>query len=276
METLEGIEDLKYLQELVASNNQIVVLQPLHSHPALIYLELNSNQILDICNLDILASMETLRELLLSDNPIVSASNDFWKYKGYFPLHSNATFKPSFRLYTLYKVPRLTILNELATQVEEKVAAVNTYNPDTYVSVSTQHMNVVKLSSKSNASIKAEDLMMKKRLTPVVICGPTGVGKRSLTAKLLEDYPHIYGKCVSHTTRPPREGEEDGVHYHFVSQADIDRMNSECKFIELVTIFGNQYGTTIQAIDQVTSQGKVCILDVDYEVRLFLCRELFR
>lgn len=53
---------------------------------------------------------------------------------------------------------------------------------------------------------------------PMVICGPSGVGKGTLIAKLMQDYPNAIGFSVSHTTRKPRPGEIDGVHYHFTTK----------------------------------------------------------
>ena len=51
---------------------------------------------------------------------------------------------------------------------------------------------------------------------PIVVCGPAGVGKGTLLdGNLLKEFPDAFGKCVSHTTRAPRKGEVDGVHYHF-------------------------------------------------------------
>jgi len=57
--------------------------------------------------------------------------------------------------------------------------------------------------------------------TPVVICGPSGVGKGTLIKKLMDQYPDEFGFSVSHTTRAPRPGEVDGVHYHFVEKAAV-------------------------------------------------------
>jgi putative ribosome biogenesis GTPase RsgA len=53
---------------------------------------------------------------------------------------------------------------------------------------------------------------------PMVICGPSGVGKGTLISRLMKDYPNAIGFSVSHTTRKPRPGEIDGVHYHFTNK----------------------------------------------------------
>ena len=54
---------------------------------------------------------------------------------------------------------------------------------------------------------------------PVVVCGPSGVGKGTLINKLMEGFPETFGFSVSHTTRAPRPGEENGVHYHFAEKS---------------------------------------------------------
>ena len=56
---------------------------------------------------------------------------------------------------------------------------------------------------------------------PVVVCGPSGVGKGTLINKLMAEFPETFGFSVSHTTRAPRPGEEDGVHYHFAEKASM-------------------------------------------------------
>lgn len=86
----------------------------------------------------------------------------------------------------------------------------------------------------------------------------------------MQEFPHIYGLAVSHTTRQPRAGEEHGVHYFFVSPKEMEHMNSQGFFLEYVKLFGNYYGTSMDSIDKVTEEGKVCILDLEFEVWIFL------
>lgn len=100
---------------------------------------------------------------------------------------------------------------------------------------------------------------------PVVVCGPSGVGKGTLIAKLMEAHAAEFGFCVSHTTRAPRPGERDGVHYHFAEktamQADVD----QGKFLEHAQVHDNLYGTSLAAVEAVAAQGKICILDIDVQ-----------
>jgi hypothetical protein len=92
---------------------------------------------------------------------------------------------------------------------------------------------------------------------PVVICGPSGVGKGTLIGKLMKDFPDSFGFSVSHTTRRPREKEQDGVHYHFTKRPTMEKEISERKFLESADVHGNLYGTSWAAVDAVTSSGKV-------------------
>ena len=98
-----------------------------------------------------------------------------------------------------------------------------------------------------------------------VLCGPSGCGKSTLIARLMGDYPGRFGFSVSHTTRQPRVGESNGVHYHFT---DTVRMQAEVDagmFLEHAIVHGNHYGTSFAAIDSVIGNGKICILDIDVQ-----------
>lgn len=102
-------------------------------------------------------------------------------------------------------------------------------------------------------------------IRPVVIAGPSGVGKGTLIAKLMEEFKNIFGFSVSHTTRDPRPGEEDGVHYNFTTRDSMEGEIKEGKFIEFADVHGNFYGTSKAAVDKVADAGKICILDIDVQ-----------
>lgn len=99
----------------------------------------------------------------------------------------------------------------------------------------------------------------------LVICGPSGVGKSTIIGKLLSSYPKTIGLSVSHTSRKQREGEIDGVHYHFVDKPSIlsDINGGPVKFLEYAEVHSNIYGTREDAVQKVHNEGKLCILDVD-------------
>ncbi|XP_017701944.2 guanylate kinase 1-like isoform X2 [Phoenix dactylifera] len=100
---------------------------------------------------------------------------------------------------------------------------------------------------------------------PVVISGPSGVGKGTLIAKLMKEFPTTFGFSVSHTTRAPREKEINGVHYHFTERSIMEKEIREAKFLESALVHGNLYGTSIEAVEAVTDAGKRCILDIDVQ-----------
>ncbi len=102
-------------------------------------------------------------------------------------------------------------------------------------------------------------------LQPIVIAGPSGVGKGTLVKKLMEKYPACFGFSVSHTTRAPRPGETHGVHYNFVSKDTMLKAIENKEFIEYAHVHSNIYGTSIAAVDKVIDEGKVCILDIDIQ-----------
>ncbi|KAF8638942.1 hypothetical protein AX16_010416 [Volvariella volvacea WC 439] len=100
-------------------------------------------------------------------------------------------------------------------------------------------------------------------LRPLVLSGPSGVGKSTLLSTLFAEYPDKFGFSVSHTTRLPRPGEVDGKEYHFVSHERFRQLIGEGAFIEHAEFSGNLYGTSSEAVRQVQQQGKRCILDID-------------
>jgi guanylate kinase len=108
-------------------------------------------------------------------------------------------------------------------------------------------------------------LEQQQRRRPVVVCGPSGVGKGTLLGRLMAECPDDYGFSVSHTTRQPRPGEQNGVHYHFVSKDEMEAMIAEGGFIEYARVHSNLYGTSIAAVRDVTQEGKTCLLDIDVQ-----------
>ena len=104
---------------------------------------------------------------------------------------------------------------------------------------------------------------------PVVLCGPSGVGKSTLIKRLQADFPGAFGFSVSHTTRSPRAGEVDGKDYNFVAgpeaRAGMEADIAAGKFLESANVHGNLYGTSFAAIEAVAARGQTCILDIDVQ-----------
>lgn len=85
--------------------------------------------------------------------------------------------------------------------------------------------------------------MLQKGPRPLVLCGPSGSGKSTLIKKLFEEFPDTFGFSVSHTSRAPRAGEEDGKHYYFTNKDKMQEQIEQGEFLETATYSGNLYGT---------------------------------
>lgn len=102
---------------------------------------------------------------------------------------------------------------------------------------------------------------------PVIISGPSGVGKGTLYKLLLDRNPSIFATSISHTTRDPRPGEKRDVHYYYISMSEFESMIEEGAFVEHAKFGGNRYGTSKRTIADLTASGKVVILDIEMEAR---------
>ena len=93
---------------------------------------------------------------------------------------------------------------------------------------------------------------------------PSGAGKTSLVKALLDTVDDL-ALSVSHTTRPQRDGEAEGVDYHFVDDATFDAMVARHEFLEHARVFGNQYGTSRAAVERTLAQGRDVLLEIDWQ-----------
>ena len=97
-----------------------------------------------------------------------------------------------------------------------------------------------------------------------VVSAPSGGGKTSLVNALLEADEQVR-LSVSHTTRAPRPGEKDGVHYHFVSEDEFLAVVENDAFLEHAEVFGHRYGTGKEAVERQLSAGFNVLLDIDWQ-----------
>ena len=100
--------------------------------------------------------------------------------------------------------------------------------------------------------------------TLYIISAPSGAGKTSLVKALVESMDHI-GVSVSHTTRDMRPGEQNSVHYHFVTSQEFDAMVAEGEFIEHAQVFDHCYGTAHSQLATLLRQGEDVILEIDWQ-----------
>ena len=113
-----------------------------------------------------------------------------------------------------------------------------------------------------------------------MIAAPSGAGKTSLVNAMLEHDPRL-ALSVSHTTRPPRPGERDGEHYHFVDEPAFLALADGDGFLEHAEVFGHRYGTGRDGVDALLSQGRDVLLEIDWQgarqvrERVPECRSVF-
>jgi len=99
----------------------------------------------------------------------------------------------------------------------------------------------------------------------LVLAGPTAVGKGTVAAHIRENHPEIL-LSVSATTRPPRPGEIDGVHYYFVDDTEFDRLIAEGELLEYAVVHNkSRYGTPRAPIDAALAEGRTVLLEIDLQ-----------
>ena len=103
----------------------------------------------------------------------------------------------------------------------------------------------------------------RPRLT--VVSGPTAVGKGTVVAALRREHPEVF-VSVSATTRPPRPGEVDGVHYLFVSEQEFDRLVADDDLLEWAVVHGrHRYGTPREPVLAAIAEGREAVLEIDLQ-----------
>jgi guanylate kinase len=100
--------------------------------------------------------------------------------------------------------------------------------------------------------------------TLYIVAAPSGAGKTSLTRALLEREPGMV-LSVSYTSRAPRPGEIDGVHYHFVSREQFQEMIARDEFFEHAVVHGDLKGTARAPVERTLAQGKDVLLEIDWQ-----------
>ncbi len=106
--------------------------------------------------------------------------------------------------------------------------------------------------------------MNKKSGAVLVLSGPSGAGKSSLINKIADSIGNYYFS-ISTTTRPIRNGEVEGIHYHFVDEEEFKKDIAEDNFLEYAVVHGNHYGTSLKPVRKALSEGKLVLFDIDVQ-----------
>lgn len=117
-------------------------------------------------------------------------------------------------------------------------------------------------------------MKLNERGLLVVLSGPSGVGKGTVRKALFQMPHHDLVYSVSMTTRPPREGEVDGVDYYFVDKETFLQRIKDNKFLEWAEFVGNYYGTPKDKVDEQLDKGKEVVLEIEVEGALQVRKQM--
>ncbi|CAH2275482.1 leucine-rich repeat and guanylate kinase domain-containing [Pelobates cultripes] len=246
IKNITGLENLKTLQVLDLSCNQISTLEGLEGLEFLQTLNLEDNEVCQISEIAYLEELPLLHVLNLLRNPIQEQA-EYW-------------------LSVLFMLQRLTELDLKRIKVEEKVAAVNKYDPPPEVIAARDHMANVMYSMIQLQ--KVLDSTLPNLDTPypmLVLTGPQSCGKREMAHRMCREFKEFfrYGPC--HTTRNPYFGEEKRFDYHFVTPEMFEDMTCSGQFILTMKYSGHYYGLSREAVESVAREGLACCTHMEIE-----------
>ncbi|XP_025008929.2 leucine-rich repeat and guanylate kinase domain-containing protein isoform X2 [Gallus gallus] len=246
LEKTAGLESLKSLWKLDLSSNKITSLEGLEGHDLLEVIDLEDNKIAELSELECIQDLPLLGTLNLLKNP-VQEQRDYW-------------------LFMIFMLQQLTELDLKKISVEEKVDAVNQYDPPPEVVAAKDHMTQLMYSMLQPQRIFDSTLPSLDAPYPMlVLVGPLACGKRELTHRICRQFNNFfrYGPC--HTTRAAYFGEENRLDYHFVSQEAFQKMLKAGKFIVTFKYSGYYYGLGRDTVDSIAREGLATCIHLELE-----------
>ncbi|XP_074840292.1 leucine-rich repeat and guanylate kinase domain-containing protein [Carettochelys insculpta] len=246
IEKITGLEDLKALQNLDLSSNKISSLEGLEEHDLLEIINLENNQISELGELEYIEDLPLLRVLNLLRNPIQEQS-EYW-------------------LLVIFVLLRLTELDHRKIKVEEKVAAVNKYDPPPEVVAAKDHMTHIMYSMMQPQRIFDSTLPSLDAPYPMLILvGPLACGKRELSHRICRQFNNFFRYSPCHTTRAAYFGEENRLDYYFVSQEVFDNMLNTGKFIATYKYSSHYYGLGRDTVESIAREGLASCVHLEIE-----------
>ena len=103
---------------------------------------------------------------------------------------------------------------------------------------------------------------------PLMIIGPSGVGKDTFMQAIINKYPKIFTKCVSCTTRPPRKNEKEGINYYFISKEKFNELEKNGEIIGKFEKYNNLYGTSKKLLNSILTNEKIVYFDYNIETAI--------
>ncbi|XP_072508808.1 leucine-rich repeat and guanylate kinase domain-containing protein isoform X2 [Notamacropus eugenii] len=246
IEEITCLDNLKALQNLDLSGNKISSLQGIENHDFLEIINLEDNKIAELSEIKHIENLPLLRVLNLLKNPLQEKA-DYW-------------------LFVLHTLPRLTELDRRKIKVEEKVEALNKYNPPPEVVAAQDHLTHIAYSMMQPQRIFDSTLPSLDAPYPMlVLVGPQSGGKRELAHRLCRQFSTFFRYGACHTTRLPYFGEGDRVDYHFVSQEVFDEMVCLGKFILTYQYNKNNYGLSRDTVEGIARDGLASCVHLEIE-----------
>ncbi|CAI5636054.1 leucine-rich repeat and guanylate kinase domain-containing protein isoform X3 [Oreochromis niloticus] len=257
LEKIEGLEHLKSLQVLDLSQNRITSLSGLENLHLLGSLNLEKNLVSEIQECKHIHDLLLLRDLSLVENPVQE--------------------QPDYKLAVIFLLQHLTVLDQEAVTVEEKVSSVNMYDPPMDVVAARDHItHLVYQLMQPQVLYESSTLPSTDFPYPMlVLTGPRGCGKRELTHRLCQEFNEYFAYGICHTTRGPYFGEENGLDYHFVSEEVFQSMIHTGKLIQTIQYGGHSYGLTRDAVENVAREGLACCVHMELEGVVSLKKSYF-
>ncbi|XP_066489959.1 leucine-rich repeat and guanylate kinase domain-containing protein [Tiliqua scincoides] len=246
IEKAVGLEDLKALRFLDLSSNRISSLEGLEEHSLLEEINIEDNQIAELGELEYIEHLPLLRVLNLLNNQ-VQQHKDYW-------------------LLVIFMLLRLTELDHKTITVQEKVAAVNKYDPPPEVVAAQDHMTHIMYSMMQPQRIFDSTLPSLDAPYPMlVLTGPLACWKRELCHRLCRKFNNYFRYSPCHTTRAPYFGEENRLDYYFVSQKEFDKLVNAGKFIATFKYSGYYYGLGRDTIESIAREGLATCVHLEIE-----------
>ncbi|XP_051746728.1 leucine-rich repeat and guanylate kinase domain-containing protein isoform X2 [Ctenopharyngodon idella] len=243
---IENLQTLRNLQVLDLSCNRIQSLSGLQNLHLLGTVNLENNLISEIKEAAHLHDLILLREMNLLRNPVQNQDD--------------------YRLAVIFLLQHLILLDQHTVTAEEKVSAVNKYDPPMEVIAARDHMTHLMYQLMQPQVIFDSTLPSLDAPYPMlVLTGPQACGKRELAHKLCQEFSDYFAYGACHTTRGPYYGEEDGSDYHFVTEEEFQNMIQMGQFVQTMQYGGHWYGLSRESIERVAREGLACCVHMELE-----------
>uniref|UniRef100_A0A3Q4GBJ5 Leucine-rich repeats and guanylate kinase domain containing n=1 Tax=Neolamprologus brichardi TaxID=32507 RepID=A0A3Q4GBJ5_NEOBR len=250
---ISGLEQCCRLTHLSLAHNKISRISGLGGLP-LTHLCLRGNHLEKIEGLEHLKSLQVLD---LSQNRITSLSGlENLHLLGSLNLEKNLVSE----IQECKHIHDLLLLRDLSlVENPVQVSSVNMYDPPMDVVAARDH--ITHLVYQLISTLPSAD----SPYPMLVLTGPRGCGKRELTHRLCQEFNEYFAYGISHTTRGPYFGEENGLDYHFVSEEAFQSMIHTGKFIQTIQYGGHSYGLTRDAVEDAAREGLACCVHMELE-----------